>query len=369
MSEKLERRYRRLLAWYPENHREEYGDEMLAVLLTGAAEGQTRPRFGETVDVLRAALSARVATGSAALKDRRWADASGALSVLVPLALLAAYLGPMLARAVWQVRTEMVTVAFGFRPHVWVVTLVLLTMAVAALLGRRVIAALAAWAVTGLLATQAAITYVSYPVDMLQMVPVVVLVAVTAAALTVSGVGRGGLATLGHRQTIWYVLALLLVGLTPAITPLTARIEQFPGGYSAMLWPGGLYFMDPVLSRYTNGDGLSFIAVPVLLVAAILGLTALARTAGPVRRRLVVAVAPAVSMVPLIDTGFAGYMVSTVRFDPPVPLVTGQWVVLAVAPLLVFAIGAAWVQRHESTLQLVELGRAARRAARKTTDG
>ena len=34
----LERRYRRLLAWYPRPFRREQGDEMLAVLMAGARE-------------------------------------------------------------------------------------------------------------------------------------------------------------------------------------------------------------------------------------------------------------------------------------------------------------------------------------------
>ena len=39
----LERGYRRLLAFYPTAFRREHEQEMLAVLLAGAAEGQRRP--------------------------------------------------------------------------------------------------------------------------------------------------------------------------------------------------------------------------------------------------------------------------------------------------------------------------------------
>lgn len=52
----LERRYRRLLALYPKAFRHEHGQEILSVLLAGAAEDQTRPRPAETFDLLINAL-------------------------------------------------------------------------------------------------------------------------------------------------------------------------------------------------------------------------------------------------------------------------------------------------------------------------
>ena len=42
----LERRYRRLLAFYPRTFRAENSDEILAVLLDCAQDGQTRPGPG-----------------------------------------------------------------------------------------------------------------------------------------------------------------------------------------------------------------------------------------------------------------------------------------------------------------------------------
>jgi hypothetical protein len=41
----LERGYRRLLAWYPQPFRREQAEEVLAVLMAGARQGQRRPRF------------------------------------------------------------------------------------------------------------------------------------------------------------------------------------------------------------------------------------------------------------------------------------------------------------------------------------
>jgi capsular polysaccharide biosynthesis protein len=52
----LERSYRRLLAFYPARHRRVHEDEMLAVLMTAAPEGRTRPGLREAADLLGGAL-------------------------------------------------------------------------------------------------------------------------------------------------------------------------------------------------------------------------------------------------------------------------------------------------------------------------
>jgi hypothetical protein len=60
----LEQRYRRLLALYPQTFRREYEEEMLAVLLEGAREGQRRPGVAESLDLLRCASWMRVRSGA-----------------------------------------------------------------------------------------------------------------------------------------------------------------------------------------------------------------------------------------------------------------------------------------------------------------
>ncbi len=52
----LERGYRRLLACYPRSFRQENTDEVVAVLLATARDGQRRPGVGESADLLRGAL-------------------------------------------------------------------------------------------------------------------------------------------------------------------------------------------------------------------------------------------------------------------------------------------------------------------------
>ncbi len=56
----LERGYRRLLAWYPRAFRRENGQEILAVLMAGAADGQRRPGLAESADLIRSGLWMRL---------------------------------------------------------------------------------------------------------------------------------------------------------------------------------------------------------------------------------------------------------------------------------------------------------------------
>jgi hypothetical protein len=56
----LERRYRRLLLAYPRAFRREHGDEILTVLLDTAGTTQRWPALADVVDLIRAALWARL---------------------------------------------------------------------------------------------------------------------------------------------------------------------------------------------------------------------------------------------------------------------------------------------------------------------
>ena len=56
----LERRYGRLLAGYPRAFRREHEQEILAVLMAGAGEGQQRPRPGEAANLIKHALWMRL---------------------------------------------------------------------------------------------------------------------------------------------------------------------------------------------------------------------------------------------------------------------------------------------------------------------
>jgi hypothetical protein len=56
----LERRYRRLLAWYPRAFRREHEEEMLVVLMAGAGDGRRRPGLADSADLIRNAIWMRL---------------------------------------------------------------------------------------------------------------------------------------------------------------------------------------------------------------------------------------------------------------------------------------------------------------------
>jgi hypothetical protein len=58
--ERLERAYRRRLAWYPREFRRENGPEILAVLMADAPDGQRRPGVAQSADLIRSGLRLRL---------------------------------------------------------------------------------------------------------------------------------------------------------------------------------------------------------------------------------------------------------------------------------------------------------------------
>jgi hypothetical protein len=86
----LERRYRRLLAWYPAEHRRRYGEEMIGVLLAAAQDGARRPGLAGAAELVCRGLQARFRSVIRWLAGTRWADALAICSVAVPV-ILASY--------------------------------------------------------------------------------------------------------------------------------------------------------------------------------------------------------------------------------------------------------------------------------------
>jgi hypothetical protein len=95
----LERRYRRLLAWYPPAHRGVYGDEMLGVLMAAAAaRGASCPGPAEMLNLVGSGLAARfraLGTGT----DPAWRYALTLYSLAAPVLLtVVAYEDPWFLR-------------------------------------------------------------------------------------------------------------------------------------------------------------------------------------------------------------------------------------------------------------------------------
>jgi hypothetical protein len=93
-SASLERRYRRLLAWYPADYRRIYDEEMLGVLMAAAsARGSNRPGAAETLNLIGSGLRARLR--SIGGTDPAWRDALAVYSLVAPvLATAAIYRAP-----------------------------------------------------------------------------------------------------------------------------------------------------------------------------------------------------------------------------------------------------------------------------------
>ncbi|MFC4056248.1 hypothetical protein ACFOY4_41745 [Actinomadura syzygii] len=83
----LSDRYRRLLRWYPRDHRRDHEDEMLGVLLAAARPGQAGPSLRETADLVLGGLRVRVSRTVARASGTGWRDALAVAGVLLPLVL------------------------------------------------------------------------------------------------------------------------------------------------------------------------------------------------------------------------------------------------------------------------------------------
>ncbi|MEV0201625.1 hypothetical protein [Nonomuraea sp. NPDC050691] len=144
----LEKRYRRLLAWYPKRHRATYEEEMVAVLLAGSDPGRRWPGARDTFDLLRGGLAVWLRHAGGAESRRHWHEALAVAALVAPIALLVLKAGPVLAYAVGfppiprpvsepMLQTLAVAVPYG-------------VVAVLARLGRRKAAAAVAWGWTAL---------------------------------------------------------------------------------------------------------------------------------------------------------------------------------------------------------------------------
>jgi uncharacterized membrane protein YvlD (DUF360 family) len=97
---KLERRYRRLLAWYPRAFRRENGQEILSVLMVSAPDGRRRPGLAESADLitnglwlrLRPSVPPSARTVRAAVRLMCAGAAVGTVNLIIAVAFLLAAL-------------------------------------------------------------------------------------------------------------------------------------------------------------------------------------------------------------------------------------------------------------------------------------
>ncbi|WP_433476031.1 hypothetical protein ACQPZP_02720 [Spirillospora sp. CA-142024] len=85
----LEARYRRLLAWYPAEHRAGHETEMLDVLLSAARPDQTRPSLADAADLLYGAVRIRLRRAAGGATGSAWPGALAMAGFLAMLMLVA----------------------------------------------------------------------------------------------------------------------------------------------------------------------------------------------------------------------------------------------------------------------------------------
>ena len=86
----LERRYRRMLLWFPAQHRQFYAEEMIGVLLASASDDRRRPALTDSIDIALAGLRTRLRSLFRAERvDPEWSDAFAGFSVAAPFLMLA----------------------------------------------------------------------------------------------------------------------------------------------------------------------------------------------------------------------------------------------------------------------------------------
>jgi hypothetical protein len=204
---RLERRYRRLVACYPVWYRQVHEEEMLAVLMTGAAQGKRRPGIAEAADLLWGALRIWCQPSRPREAEPAWRDALAVLSIIMPLILVVSV-------AVNEARVLVLMpgspLAGRFLP--WALKQLAVVLAMGALVplalrSRR----LAALAGTGLLILLVAL--VSSPPSVLPIGDIIVFPAIglQTVALAASPGPRRGLKLLTWKRAALVIIATVLV--------------------------------------------------------------------------------------------------------------------------------------------------------------
>ncbi|WP_127497701.1 hypothetical protein [Actinoplanes solisilvae] len=293
-----ETRYRRLLALYPRDFRQEYGEEMLAVLMTD-------PRRGQVVDVLRGAGAAHLrAVRSGHDRAARVVQIFGAI-LLLGVALRRSgggLLNPLLSAEPRPIYLEGVD---AIRLLGWGLVVV------AAFRGWRAIGAAAALAaLAGEIASPARF-YVDTPASVLHVYWMIV----AGGVVLIAGlVARGG---------------------------AVAR----PRGLAAIVLAGVfLALQSPILFVHE----LSPLRSGLVALAAALVLVALIRQSSEIRGRLVCWAAPVIVTLPLVQWGFGGFIEHNMRHPESTRLINPmQWTVLVLVPIVAF-VATSWLGSRRS---------------------
>ncbi|SNT55775.1 hypothetical protein SAMN05421812_109271 [Asanoa hainanensis] len=336
----LERRYRRLLVWYPWSHRRVYEEEMLAVLLAGARPGQRRPTLGDTANIVVSGLRYRAGAATTALATPAWQDAAAVFGLLAALVLLSQRVARLLD-------------PFGVdNAHLWIRAGGWAAVVLAILAGRRLPAAVLAWATVGYEAVLVASTYDTDPVGAVNLFWPVALGAVAAAALTLPAPRRHALTVLRLPRLAAFAGALTVV----------QGIQVYNHWQQKKTWDNVESVQVYVAwgMEHSSDEVLTTLLIVMALSILTAGLAALTLPA-TVRWRLVVLAAPVVTLVATVKLTLSGWAYSNSWIGHPIYLVPIQWTLLVVVPLATLALGIALAQWRDQSVRLIALGRAADR--------
>lgn len=190
--ERLELRYRKLLAWYPDDHRAQHEDEMVGVLLQAAGPGQDKPNIQDTFDLLRGGLWLHLRRAFGRGSGESWRSAAAAAGAIGSCLMLAHFTFGAVGLALnFGHLTWDAAASFGLA------TLVV----VLARSNLRAPAAGTAWGlvVVDVLGARYTVNGVS-PVELVAGSPLFHLALVTALGLTLTARPRAGQAWLWHRR-------------------------------------------------------------------------------------------------------------------------------------------------------------------------
>ena len=253
----LEARYRRLLSWFPAEHRAVHGEEMLGVLMAAAGGNRDRPGIAESADLLVGATRIRLRPGPALSDASGWRDALAIFSIAAPVLTLTAAVLSYLACDLWHIATGQgnflyignlqPTLQFGhplFGTLLWVAISGQAPVVVLGLLGLRRCAALAAAATAVYIGAVNVTETWRFPVQVAEVLFLVIPAVATAVALLASDGPRRGLALM--RPWHWSMVAV--------------------GGMAGAALSANFLFFFTSLSLYDFDKALAWAAVLVLLV-------------------------------------------------------------------------------------------------------
>jgi hypothetical protein len=300
----LERRYRRMLTWYPPRYRRTYGEEMIGVLLASAADGQRRPRPAEVADLAGGAGRIWLRTVLRGERDPGWQDTLATVSLLAGPLLAVLLIGQDLgwmAGLFWHPAP-----GAGNEPGPWWPIAVLLAPLAFGLLGaRRAGAVLSGLTLIWVTAQASLGGRAGEP----RLAGYLVLLAVQAVALAASPGPRRALTTLTARSVVvalpWLAATAYAAGLVPGHLPVPLGVAEAGIGVIAVAGlpalisprgrrvlvllagiPGSAYLVSVLTFAHVSFYAMSGPAAQAALYGpplALAGLVALAirRTTGP----------------------------------------------------------------------------------------